>query len=275
MFATNSEKDTCHDAGVTESWEHRIRRAQQLAAADGATSSLLAFYARLLQRQKALYDTFRDERPSGSVDQDLVFIAANSSAMFREVAVHGPEQLATEARALVDGDESAIKDLLRDYWQTRSDQAFFAKALLQPYGQWLAEAGVSPIEYRRPHTDSSCPHCSGAPQLSILEAVSAMSGDGGSRRLQCASCLTTWPLRRVVCPHCGEDDERKLAYFQSPAFDHVRVDACDSCRRYLKNVDLARDGLAVPLVDEIAAAPLDVWAREHGYEKIELNLLGL
>ena len=78
----------------------------------------------------------------------------------------------------------------------------------------------------------------------------------------------------VTCPYCGEEDERKLAYFQSPAFPHVRVDACDSCRRYLKNVDLTKLGLAVPLVDEIAAAPLDAWAREHGYEKIELNLVG-
>jgi hypothetical protein len=29
------------------------------------------------------------------------------------------------------------------------------------------------------------------------------------------------------------------------------------------------------LVDEIAAAPLDAWAREHDYHKIELNLVGL
>ena len=32
---------------------------------------------------------------------------------------------------------------------------------------------------------------------------------------------------------------------------------------------------AVPLVDEVAGASLDLWAREHGYEKIELNLVGL
>jgi FdhE protein len=260
---------------VTGSWEHRIRRAQQLAAADGAAAPLLAFYARLLQRQKAIYDTFDDERPSGSVDQDFARIAANSAAMLRDVAAHGPEQLAAEARALVESGASAIGNSLRDYWQARSDRAFFGKALLQPYGQWLAEAGVSPIRPERSHADRSCPRCGGAPQLSILEAVSGMSGDGSSRQLLCASCLTTWPFPRVVCPRCGEDDERKLAYFQSPAFDHVRVDACDNCRCYLKSVDLGRLGLAVPLVDEIAAAALDAWAREQGYEKLELNLLGL
>ena len=56
---------------------------------------------------------------------------------------------------------------------------------------------------------------------------------------------------------------------------HVRVEACDTCKRYLKSVDLTTNGLAVPVVDEIAAAPLDLWAAEHGYQKIELNLLGL
>jgi formate dehydrogenase maturation protein FdhE len=31
----------------------------------------------------------------------------------------------------------------------------------------------------------------------------------------------------------------------------------------------------MPLVDEVAAAPLDLWAREHDYIKIEMNLVGL
>jgi len=55
----------------------------------------------------------------------------------------------------------------------------------------------------------------------------------------------------------------------------VRIEACDSCHHYIKGIDLTRLGLAVPLVDEIYAAPLDLWAREHGYQKIELNLVGI
>ena len=57
--------------------------------------------------------------------------------------------------------------------------------------------------------------------------------------------------------------------------DMLRVDACDTCRRYLKTIDLTRLGIAVPVVDEVAGAPLDLWALERGYEKIELNLVGL
>jgi formate dehydrogenase maturation protein FdhE len=40
-------------------------------------------------------------------------------------------------------------------------------------------------------------------------------------------------------------------------------------------VDLSKDGHAVPLVDELAAIPLDLWAHEKGYSKLQLNLLGM
>ena len=84
-----------------------------------------------------------------------------------------------------------------------------------------------------------------------------------------------WPFCRVLCASCGEEDEHKLGYFIRRSTRHLRVDACDTCHRYLKTVDLTRLGVAVPLVDEVAGAPLDLWAREQGYEKIELNLVGL
>jgi FdhE protein len=109
--------------------------------------------------------------------------------------------------------------------------------------------------------------------VSILEV--ADTADGSSRRLQCASCLSAWEYRRILCPSCGNEDERTLGYYESPTFPHVRVDTCEQCGRYIKTVDLRRLGLAVPLIDEVAAAPLDVWASERGYEKIELNLVGL
>jgi formate dehydrogenase maturation protein FdhE len=53
------------------------------------------------------------------------------------------------------------------------------------------------------------------------------------------------------------------------------VEACDSCHSYLKTVDLTKDGHAVPVVDELATIPLDLWAADHGYQKLRTNLLGL
>jgi formate dehydrogenase maturation protein FdhE len=55
----------------------------------------------------------------------------------------------------------------------------------------------------------------------------------------------------------------------------VRIEACDTCKHYIKGVDLTRAGFAAPIVDEIDAAPLDLWACERGFTKIELNLVGV
>ena len=79
----------------------------------------------------------------------------------------------------------------------------------------------------------------------------------------------------MVCAKCGEERPAQLGYFHSPEFEHIRIEACDTCKHYIKGVDLTRLGLAAPLVDEMYAGALDLWAREHGYTKIELNLVGL
>jgi hypothetical protein len=52
------------------------------------------------------------------------------------------------------------------------------------------------------------------------------------------------------------------------------ADVYDTCHTYLKSIDLTKTGLAVAVVDELATIPLDLWAREHGYEKLQINLLG-
>ena len=38
-------------------------------------------------------------------------------------------------------------------------------------------------------------------------------------------------------------------------------------------IDLTKNGLAIPCVDELACVPLDLWAEEAGYEKLQRNLL--
>jgi formate dehydrogenase maturation protein FdhE len=270
---TDMVEHSSYDVAVRESWDRRIRRAEQLAAEAGPAASLLAFYARLLRQQKVIYESLQDRAITGAVEQEAAFLTRAGAAVLREVAVHGSAPLVAEAHTLLERDGSALAALLVAYWQERSDRQFFAKAILQPYAQRCAEAGV--ITRGDSLSGGRCPRCGGAPQVSILEAATPESLEGGSRELLCATCLTAWPFRRVLCPACGEEDERKLGYFQSPALEHVRVDACETCRRYLKTVDRGRFGLALPLVDEIAGASLDIWAQEHGYTKIELNLVGL
>ena len=53
----------------------------------------------------------------------------------------------------------------------------------------------------------------------------------------------------------------------------MRVECCEACRCYIKTVDLTKNGLAEPVVDEIAAIPLDLWAQKQGYAKLQRNLM--
>jgi FdhE protein len=262
---------------MKETWDERIERAEALAGRSDGAKELLAFYGRLLRAQKEIYEYLRSRRgwlPSGELEQDLPVLRVMMPMLLRVVESSGPEALAGEARGLLRASESEIDGMLLGFWFNPSDMHFFAKAFLQPYARWLAETGARHVRGQPSGAENRCPFCGGRPQLTFLESAAA-GADGGARRLMCATCLTAWPFRRIGCANCDEERPAKLGVFHSPAFDNVRVEACDTCRHYIKGIDLTRLGLAVPLVDEVAAAPLDLWAVEHGYTKIELNLVGL
>ena len=262
---------------LKESWDTRIQRAAELAAKSAAAEELLTFYGKLLDAQKAAYESLRRQRdwlPSGILEEDLTVVRALLPALLRAVEASGPPALAEEARTLSRASEGEISRMLLEQWRAPSDVGFFAKALLQPYARWLAESGAPPVDRNLERRADRCPFCAGKPQVSSLQTAGA-GAEGGGRSLTCATCLTVWPFRRVVCANCGEERPAKLGYFQTPEYEHIRLEACDTCRHYIKGIDLTRLGLAVPLVDEVAAAALDVWAQEHGYTKIELNLVGL
>ena len=91
----------------------------------------------------------------------------------------------------------------------------------------------------------------------------------------CSMCATEWRFQRLTCPRCGETEAVKLPVHTAESIDHVRVDACTTCSRYIKTVDLRKDGNAVPLVDELTAVELDIWAQEQQLTKLRVNVLGL
>ncbi|MGH9880185.1 MAG: formate dehydrogenase accessory protein FdhE [Pyrinomonadaceae bacterium] len=264
-------------ASTTDSWDARIERAEELARKVDATRELLTFYAKLLQAQKEVYESLRSRRgwlPSGCLPDDLSVLREYLLAVLRTVESCGPTALAEQASSLMSGSNESVDEMLLTYWETRSDKQFFAKAFLQPYAQWLADSGATPIPHDLARSENRCPFCLGKPQVSFL-SITEPGAESGNRNLVCATCLSSWVFRRVVCAFCGEERPFKLGYFHTEEYDHVRIEACDTCKHYIKGVDLTRLGFAVPLVDDVAAAALDVWASEKGYEKIELNLIGL
>jgi FdhE protein len=267
---------------VTSSWQRRIDRANALARADQHAAALLTQYAAILSAQAACYDTLvsRGDRLTGSLERDLEELRPRAAEVFGTIAAIAPAQTMREAPTDVPG----IEALLRDGWHVR-DIPFLPRLVLQPYAEALAtlrgRESTDPPSLRLiddrglEHAPgrAACPVCGGPPQVGVLRSDS--SADGGGRALVCATCSTNWPVRRIVCPHCGEEDERRLGYFHTSEVDHVRIDACATCRRYLKTIDLTRLGIAVPVVDEVASGALDIWAQERGYTKVTQNLIGL
>ncbi len=224
-------------------WQRRIQRAEELAAESPVLPELLHFYCDIARFQSTVA-----EGPT----------PANLEALLALIRRTAPDPMAQAAHAPLTWDT-----LLRS---ADPMHAFFARVLLQARAESRARRtavapGVQPV----------CPFCAEKPVAAVLRP----EGDGGKRFLICSLCFTEWEFRRLLCPNCGEEDKEKLPVYTAAEMPHVRVEACDTCRVYLKSIDLTKNGLAVPEVDELAAVALDLWATAHGYTKLQPNLFGM
>jgi len=262
---------------MKDTWDGRIQRAEQLAVERIESNELLKFHGALLSVQRDIYEYLRTRKnwlPSGEIELDLQILLPMLPNLLRAVEAIGPELIASQATALLQASDNELEQTMIDYWKAPSDTQFFAKAFLQPYTVWLRETGSNPPVRNLGGGENRCPFCCSKPQVSVLQ-IKETSSESGGRDLVCALCLWAWPFRRVVCANCFEENPANIGYYRASEFDYVRVEACDTCGHYIKGVDLTRFGLAIPVIDEVAAAPLDLWARERGYTKIEMNLVGL
>ena len=254
-------------------WDNQINRANELARHSPA-DELLTFYRSVLSAQRDIYVFLTEtSQPPNDLGSEVTLLCESMPVLLKVVEETGSQQLQDETRSLKSAEPGDISKMLLEYANHRLPTHFFAKALFQPYGRWCWENDLKPIGARPPANERLCPACGGLPQVSIrLESDSA---DGGSRNLLCATCLYVWFYRRVACANCGEEAPAKLAYFKAEQFAHIKIEICETCRRYVKNVDLTELGNASPLVDDVGSASLDLWAIESGYTKLEINLIGL
>ena len=265
-------------------WDQRIQRANELAARHPFAAEALRFYERIASFQKSLYENLaagngeaKKVRAPGSLGDELHLITllpwfASFLAFVEDVA---PPPLAQSAAELNAAGGMRWEEVLDEFWHSGEDAALTAPealiswAFLQPYAEHLADH--TERSETEGETPSLCPLCSGSPQAGALRPL----GDGAKRSLICSLCATEWEYRRIVCPACGEENVDKLPVYVAEELGHVRVEACDTCHHYIKTVDLTKDGHAVPVVDELAAIPLSLWAAEKGYVKVSSNLLGI
>jgi len=267
-------------------WDQRIERAGALAAAHPFAAEVLQFYKRMAMFQQALYShgegacgNESGKRTSSLLQQDLNIhlLLPKFGEFLSTVETYAPQLVAESARDLNAQGTERWQDLLSSFWRSAPDfepspeqpEVLLAWIFLQPQAEYLADRNGSHIS--RHETLGVCPFCCGKPIVGVLRP----EGDGAKRSLICSMCATEWTYGRIICPACGEEAVEKLAIYTASQFDHVRVEACDTCRHYIKTVDLTKDGHAVPAVDELATMPLNLWAQEHGYVKLQPNLLGI
>jgi FdhE protein len=267
-------------------WGVRIARARELASAHPSAAEGLRFYDQIAQFQQSLYaeleskcGTAKEHRPSGTLREELdLFVLLPRFAPFLSVIEkNAPPPLAMSADECRTGGVNVWQGQLVEFWGAGAEEAppnlspaqkLLSWMFLQPYAEYLADYSLHPPLHATP---SKCPLCSSKPGVGVMR----VEGDGGKRSLICSLCSHEWEFRRIVCPACGEEDVHKLAVFSAPELSHVRVEACDTCHGYIKTVDLTKDGHAVPVVDELATIPLNLWAADHGYTKLHANLLGI
>ncbi|MEO8432737.1 MAG: formate dehydrogenase accessory protein FdhE, partial [Acidobacteriota bacterium] len=99
--------------------------------------------------------------------------------------------------------------------------------------------------------------------------------EGARRMLGCALCGTEWMFQRILCPSCFEEDPVRLPSFQGDRHPTVRLESCESCRRYIKSLDLSNDARPIPEIDDLVSLSLDLWASEQGFQRIEPGLAGI
>jgi len=263
---------------MRSNWDKRIGRTRELLDRNPSSSQVLTFYGHLLALQQRMRQNLELHAPSNSsastplrAQLDLAFALHWLPALLDIVQKQGPGKLAEEARRIGAIGVAEQRKMLTEFLQDDQSAAtvpasFFARVLFQPYAEFEASRRPLPAVY----SASLCPICGSRPQFAVLRP----EGDGGKRHLACSLCLTEWEYRRVLCPMCEEKDKERLPRYLVEDPIAVRVEACDTCKAYLKSFDLTVDGLIVPEVDEIATVALDLWAGEHGYHKLQLNLLG-
>jgi len=262
----------------------RIDRAELLAQRFSFAQQILQFYQHMARFQKEFYEQLPKlwgkqaiAPAAGQLRSELRvnILLAPFERFLCLMEQQSPSPLAAHSRQLRAEGATAWKNLLDEFWKHGMLEAsdsepmneLVARAFLQPYAEFQVSALLPPV---LPMTVCRCPRCNSLPAVGVLRPES----DGGKRLLQCSFCSQEWEFRRILCAQCAEEQEQKLPVFVAEQFPHVRVECCDTCKHYLRTVDLTKDGNAVPVVDDLAAIPLSLWAQENGYARIQRNLLG-
>ncbi|MEA1958975.1 MAG: formate dehydrogenase accessory protein FdhE [Chloroflexota bacterium] len=160
-----------------------------------------------------------------------------------------------------------LRETVRSWYNSKSipyngmDRDILAVAVHTAVKPFLAEWSevllpmVSQEQWRRGY----CPVCGGAPNFAYLDQ------EQGARWLCCPRCDAEWLFKRLECPFCANEEQKELGFFADEEGGY-KVYFCESCKGYIKAVDLRKEdrNVLVPL-EWVSTLDLDVQACERGY----------
>lgn len=262
------------DASVAGAFERRAARAELLAETS-INAAPLRFAAGLYRAQATVAAVLARDTGAltGVLAADLAGWRGELDAILRYAGTHGPPGLCAEVDRYRTAGEARFVDWWRGARAGRVD--YLARALARPYAEALVAAGIAPEPAGQPASPAhaACAACGGPAWIGWRRSG---SGDEAAQRfLGCGVCGSERVLGRIACAACGEAAPDKLAVFQTEHHAGVRIEACDSCLRYVKSIDLTLDGRAIPEVDDLCSLSMDLWAGEQGYERLEPSLAGV
>lgn len=263
-------------------WRRRRARAIELLSSVPHADEMLEFYVGLVELQEGVAQEIARAPENFGIQgmrgqplrlEDLPHDAMEPAFadFLRALEPIGTPVMASAARALLEAGADERAEVLRTFWLERDPGDFLQRSFSEAV-VWVIVGGEARGAGGATALLTSCPVCSSPPQVGVLRDD---PGALGRRLLVCTLCATEWPFPRLTCAHCRSVDADGLHVHQVESVPHVRVEACDSCARYLKAVDLRKLGGAEPVVDDLATPELDLWASDRGLVKIQVNLLGL
>ncbi len=159
-------------------------------------------------------------------------------------------------------------------WAEKTPEAprlvsFLVQASMTPSLVLLADSLAERIPADRAWTHGHCPVCGSLPLISSLREKE------GRRFHSCSFCLTDYRAPRIACPFCGETDQKKLVFYDIPKSPGYRIDACETCRCYIKTADFrSLDKINVPALDDLESLHLDFLAQDREYSRATLSAWG-
>ena len=160
--------------------------------------------------------------------------------------------------ALLNDDDASFGNIASRLKTPKDVLAFITYNSIKPSVSLYAQSVSKYLD--NPWEKGYCPVCGNLPVISTFES-------DGERFLVCGFCWHKWAVTRLFCPFCENKESDTLHYFFSEEEKEYRVDVCDKCGKYIKNVDTRIiDRFVYPPLEQIATLHLDIMAKEKGFE---------